>query len=537
MNNAINSHPAARPDYTGAVDGETALIDTLSQFVDLPHLIAIQHTLSKLTGIDLRLLDQTGKPLSGNADDPSRDHNTRHVAAILAEGKQIGAIDAALNTQLDRESVTRFVDLWAADVSRQCARGMQLQQRVEELDVVYTLSTLLAAHRDLQQVLDAGARSAAEVMQVKAASIRLLDAETRELVPKAVFNLSQQYLDKGPIIVEKSELYRRTLAGEVTYVQDMATDPRVLYPEDARREGLVSILASPMIYQGRAVGVIRLYTGRQRQFSRLEINMLRTVAQLLGTAIENARLNADHLEHEHMQRQLQLAADVQRRMLPAAPPDLPPFDFAARYVPSLELSGDFYDFIQLDGHMGIAIGDVAGKGVAASLLMASVRAALRAYAQDIYDLDQIIAHVNVALTRDTLDNEFATLFYGVIDPSTMRMTYCNAGHDPPLLLRDGEIQRLTRGGMIVGVDAQQQYEKGLITLQRGDLVLLYTDGLTDAQNFQCQNFGLDRVIAAMHDRADMQAHDVLSHVLWEMRRFVGLNRSVDDTTIVTIKVK
>ena len=537
MNNAINPHPAARPDHAGAVDDEADAIDTLSRFVDLPHLIAMQHTLSKLTGIDLRLIDQTGKPLSGHADDPSHDDNARHVAAILVEGKQIGAIDAALNTQLDRQSVARVVDLWAADVAQQCARGMQLQQRVEELGVVYTLSTLLAAHRDLQQVLDAGVRSAAEVMQVKAASIRLLDAETGELVPKAVFNLSQQYLDKGPILAEKSELYGRTLAGEVTYVQDMATDPRVLYPEDARHEGLVSILAAPMIYQDRPIGVIRLYTGRQRQFSRFEINMLRAVAQLLGTAIENARLNADHLEHERVQRQLRLAADVQRRMLPAAPPDLPPFDIAARYVPSLELGGDFYDFIALDGHMGIAIGDVAGKGVAASLLMASVRAALRAYAQDVYDLGEIIARVNVALTRDTLDNEFATLFYGVIDPSTMRMTYCSAGHEPPLLLRDGQIQRLTRGGMIVGIDDQQQYEKGLLTLQRGDLVLLYTDGLTDAQNFQRQHFGRDRVIAAMHDRAHAPAHDVLNHVLWEMRRFVGLNRSVDDTTIVVIKVK
>jgi sigma-B regulation protein RsbU (phosphoserine phosphatase) len=264
--------------------------------------------------------------------------------------------------------------------------------------------------------------------------------------------------------------------------------------------------------------------------------MLRAVAQLLGTAIENARLYAEHLEHERVQRQLHLAADVQRRMLPAESPDLPPFDIAARYVPSLELGGDFYDFIALDGHMGIAIGDVAGKGVAASLLMASVRASLRAYAQDVYDIDQIVARVNVALTRDTLDNEFATLFYGVIDPATMRMTYCNAGHEPPLMLRGGQIQRLSRGGMIVGIDDRQQYEKGLLTLQSGDLVLLHTDGLTDAQNFQRRSFGRDRIMAAMHDRADAPAADVLNHVLWEMRRFVGLNRSIDDTTIVAIKV-
>ena len=148
------------------------------------------------------------------------------------------------------------------------------------------------------------------------------------------------------------------------------------------------------------------------------------------------------------------------------------FDIAARYVPSFDLGGDFYDFIDLDGHVGVAVGDVVGKGVAASLLMASVRASLRAYAQDVYDLDEVISRVNHALCRDTLDNEFATLWYGVLDPSRMRLTYCNAGHEPPLLYRDGNVYTLEAGGMIVGVDPTQAYQKGLWDLKPGDCLLL-----------------------------------------------------------------
>ena len=441
---------------------------------------------------------------------------------------------AEVDYEADPAGPNQSADAGAPGASRQTLE--QLRQQVEQLNTLYQLSTLLSAHRDLQQVLDAAARSTAQVMKVKAASIRLLDDSGNELIIKAVHNLTKQYLNKGPILRDQSELYRRTLAGEIVYVEDMASDPRVLYPQDAKREGLVSILSAPMIYQDRPIGVIRLYTGRRRTFGESQVNLLRAIAQLLATAIENARLDAVRRRHEVVQSQLKLAADVQRRMLPAAMPQVPPFDVHARYEPSLELGGDFYDFIRLDGNIGVAVGDVVGKGIAASLLMASVRAALRAYAQDIYDLDEVIARVNVTMTRETLDKEFTTLFYGVLDPVSRRLTYCNAGHEPPILLRRGRVRRLEVGGMIIGIDAGQTYKKGLIELEPSDLLLIYTDGLPDAQHFDGGRFGRDRVENAMRDVADAPARDVVNHLLWEMRRYVGLNRAIDDTTIVVIRV-
>ncbi len=411
-----------------------------------------------------------------------------------------------------------------------------LREQVAQLNTLYRLSTLLAAHRDLQEVLDVAARSAAEVMHVKAASIRLLDDRGEELYIKAVHNLSDQYLSKGPVLVQDSELYRRTLEGHIEYVEDMSTDPRILYPQDARREGLVSVLAAPMIYQGRPTGVIRLYTGTTRRFSESETNLLRAIAQLLAAAIEHARLDAARREHRQIERQLHMAADVQRRMMPSTMPQVRRLDIAARYSPSFELGGDFYDFIPLEGHLGVCVGDVVGKGIAAGLLMASVRAALRAYAQDIYDLDDVISRVNVALSRETLDREFATLFYGVIDPATLRLTYCNAGHEPTLLWRQGTFTRLEEGGMIVGIDPDQKYVKRIVELQTDDVLFLYTDGLPDAQNFDQQRFGRARIEAAIQDAAGGSAHDIVNHALWQMRRYVGLNRQIDDTTIVAVKV-
>jgi sigma-B regulation protein RsbU (phosphoserine phosphatase) len=291
-----------------------------------------------------------------------------------------------------------------------------------------------------------------------------------------------------------------------------------------------------MLYQGRAIGVIRLYTEQRRRFSQAQVNLLRAIAQLLAVEIENAQLDEQQREGQRVQRQLAIAADVQRRMLPAQMPNVPGLDIAARYVPSLELSGDFYDFIEMEGRLGVCVGDVVGKGVAASLLMASVRASLRAYAQDMYDLDEIMSRVNIAMTCDTLDKEFATLFYGVYDPGTRRLAYANAGHEPPLLARDGQIIPLDVGGMIVGVDPTQKYKKALVTLSAGDMLVIYTDGLMDALNFDQKRFGRQRVYEALQQAVSMPAQNAVHHLLWEMRRFVGLNRASDDTTIVVMKI-
>jgi len=504
---------------------------------------------------------------------PGKAGSPTFVAPIVVEGKTLGSIriepmnepiepadrerlrEVVRKAGVDDEAVEQIVDaamcacgpkraagvqflyLLANSIARLCFQEHQLRQRVEEMTTLYNLTKALVGRRELQETLDAAARSAAEALKVKAASIRLLDERARELLPKAIYNLSPEYLSKGPLIVRESVIYQQALAGDVVYVEHLPTDNRVIYPDYARREGLVSMVVAPMLYQERRIGVIQLFTAEQRRFSRHEIRLLKAVAQVLAAVIENARLDAEYIESQRVQRQLHMAAKVQKRMLPHDVPHIPPFDIASRYVPSFELGGDFYDFIDLDGNLGIAVGDVVGKGIAASLLMASVRSSLRAYAQDVYDIDEIIARVNVALTRDTLDNEFATLFYGVLDPVSRRFTYCNAGHEPPLLLRNGEFVRMETGGMIVGIDAKQIYRKALLDLQPGDIMAIFTDGVVDAQSESGERFGRERVRAAMIEGARQPgAHELLNHLLWELRRFVGPTESVDDTTLVIVRV-
>ncbi|MBI1369576.1 MAG: SpoIIE family protein phosphatase [Planctomycetes bacterium] len=545
----------------------------LTEFIPAPALQRILDTFAGVTGYAAVIRDTTGQVVAKSGTGRSvtarsnalRDTLTKswsheppnvsirlgqRAIASLSLGERLpaaagafaepvtttGAPEDRLASMTPQADAVQFLYLLADTLAQVCHQGVQLRHRVEELTTLFQLSRLLSGQRSLPNVLQTIVRSVVELLNVKAAAIRLLDASRQELVIEATHNLSADYLNKGPIVLSRSELDQQALAGEVIYVANMSDDPRVMYPEDAKREGLASMLVAGMVYRGQPIGVMRIYTEKVTTFSDNRRNLVTAIAQLAAGAIHNARLDAERQEQRRIARQVQLAADVQRRLLPQKAPVMEPFDVAGVYEPCFELGGDFYDFIAFEDAMGIVVGDVVGKGVAASLLMASVRASLRAHVEDVYDLDEVMARVNVALTRDTRDNEFATVFYGTLDRHTLRLTYCSAGHDPALMYRDGAFTDLTVGGMVLGIDKHQTYEKGLVDLQPGDVLLVYSDGVTDASNFAGEKFGRERLKQAVRDMAHRPAREIVSHVLWQVRRFVGLNHRPDDMTIVAAKV-
>ncbi|MEE8170479.1 MAG: PP2C family protein-serine/threonine phosphatase, partial [Phycisphaerae bacterium] len=187
-------------------------------------------------------------------------------------------------------------------------------------------------------------------------------------------------------------------------------------------------------------------------------------------------------------------------------------------------------------NLGVVVADVVGKGVAASLMMASVRAALRSHAKSMYDIDRIIQQVNRDFCRDTLISEFVTAVYGVFSPDGSRFTYCNAGHEPSLLLRGGRITRLETGGPVLGIDPNAEFEKSVVELHSGDVILLFTDGLPEGLDFDETAYGRARVEESLRRHAALDAPEMAAQVLWDLRRFRGLADPSDDVTIVTVKV-
>jgi sigma-B regulation protein RsbU (phosphoserine phosphatase) len=564
----------------------------LTDFMDLPTLQEIQDSFAAVANVKATITDAEGKLLTQPtptreflrrqlalaadeetqtaASEGPQKEGAEYVAPIIVNNQRLGTIRMTANGALagidesklnalalkagieikqlkslatsllrakqSRPAAIQFLFLLANAIARLCFQEFQLRQRINELTAVYNVTMMLSEARDLTRVLSKTAEVVCDVMGCKASSIRLVDAEKDELVIAAVHNLSKEYLNKGRIRLSTAEIDRVALTGRgFEYVKDMATDPRVQYPQESAREGNVSMLSAGMRYKGKPIGVLRVYTSEERTFTPFQIDLLKAVAAQAAAAIENARLIAESLEAEALEKQVQLAAEVQQRMIPHTPPAVPGVELAAVYVPCYTLGGDFYDFIPLpDDNLGIVVADVSGKGVPASLIMASVRAALRAQVDNVYYLYEVLRRVNLMLYRDTRPEEFVTLFYGVLDARNRRLTYCNAGHPPGLLLRGGKLTELGSDNMVLGVDPNENYKQSVIDLKGGDSLLLYTDGLTDAANFSNQRYGRQRLNQSFQV-AD-KAETIAQAILWDLRRFVGLSKPTDDVTMIVTRI-
>lgn len=456
--------------------------------------------------------------------------------------------DAALAPS-EAKALRQALTLLALSVSEVCEAQSAVWHRLHELEALYRLSSVLTQAGDVDELLAIALDLAIDALHADAGSIGVLETESDQLVMKAARGVSREWMTSTQNLSPNAALRHAALRGEVVTVQDMRTDPRILVQGLAEKEGLYSLMSTGMLYNSRPIGLIRLYTHTPRIFSEVEQALLKSIADQSAAAIMNARLRTLREEDMRIQRQVRLAADVQRRMLPRSTPNVPRIDLAAKYSPSFELGGDFYDFIELGSSLGIVIGDVAGKGVAAALLMSAVRASLRAHAQDVYDIGEVLVRVNAALTRDTRDNEFATLWYGVIDINSLRLTYCGAGHEWPLHIRvprdraiaESDIHRLTADGMALGIDADQRYPHGMTDLAPNDIIIAFTDGLTDSSDFQQRRFGgtrLRRVLMELLTREpSASASRIVEHIFWHLRQFSGLNRRVDDVTLVVMRIK
>lgn len=475
---------------------------------------------------------------------PSTQLDPATVAEVAQEyGVDPGVlIDCAARvepwTPHHQEAVDRFADLLADMIEALYGQALEIRKQYADLSTVLGLAELLAGTRDLQEILDLTTRRIVELMPVKASALRLLDRDTGELVIQSVHNLSPAYQAKGRIILEQNPIDRAAFGGEVVYVADSRTDPRIQFPVETRAEGIVSALCASLAYRGDSVGVIRVYTGEPYTFTDADVSLLKSVGSLAAAAIINTRLYDDRRKARRIRDQIEYAGEVQRRMLPSSSPKSDHFEFAGLYYPTLELGGDLYDYVTYPGGaIGVTIADVVGKGLPAALMMASLRSALRAHVQDGATPAQIIPLLNHHMCRDTTVSEFATAVHAVFAPDGRSVTVSNAGHDPPLLLRDGQITRLGTSAFVIGVQLDEAFPAVTVPLRKGDIIVLYTDGLTEARSFAGEQYGKQRLRQSLALRRDLPIQPLARQLLWDVRRFVGLAEQTDDITIVAVRVR
>jgi phosphoserine phosphatase RsbU/P len=548
------------------IDSDHKFVHSLSTFLTDGGLARLCAEIESMVGLAVHLRDERGRRIeAADGDKPWRivetdAGDTPGCASfpLVVEGQRIGwiCLEQGEPTLSDdaRDRLEGVLDLVAATASELCADVLELRHRLAGLEVLYKLSSLMVSGLGIEEILQTTLDAAIEALELDSGSIVLLPRDAdglpttddeAELQLAASRGLSQEWLDDPRPVSCKRLFDRQIFAGQVVTVEDLMREPAVPDKQRCAAQGVASFIGAGIVFRDRLIGVIRLYGRHPRAFSKQDEAFLRSIGQQAGVAVNQASLLLVQKEERRIQRQLALASDIQTRMLPQRMPQIDGLDVAARYEPCFELGGDFYDLIERDGRLGVVIGDVVGKGVAAALLMAALRSSLRAHADEDTSLGTVLSRVNEAMCRDTLEHEFATIWFGAFDPRQNLLTYGSAGHDPPLLVRRGvkdaiEIEELAGTGLVVGVLEEQKYEQWSCRIEPGDVFVGYTDGATDATNFDGQRYGRVRLRESLARllkmEPDASAERIVEHLRWDLRRFVGLAPQKDDETIVVVRM-
>jgi sigma-B regulation protein RsbU (phosphoserine phosphatase) len=365
----------------------------------------------------------------------------------------------------------------------------------------------------------------------------LKEGSPERLVPRAV-RINHPQLLNGRMQISRGLVEMASSQRLSVLTTDAAEDPRFADRQSIIDMGLHSAMCVPLGTEGDPLGVVcaeRVFS--REPFTDDDLRLLTLLANLAGVKIENARLVEDGLTRERMERELRLAAEIQRGLLPKDRPPCGDFEIAAETVSSLHVGGDYYDFISLgDGRLGLAIADVAGKGMSASLLMASLRAALQSEVGPGVAPAFLAGKLNDFIFRSSAPNVFITFFYGELDPALGEFRYVNAGHNPPLLhSAAGGLRALEGTGLALGMLSGRIYEEGRIIVAPGDVLVLYTDGITESRNPAGEEFGPDRIVETVRARAEGRAKDILEAVFFALHEFTEGADPEDDRTLLVVK--
>jgi len=297
-----------------------------------------------------------------------------------------------------------------------------------------------------------------------------------------------------------------------------------------------SLLMVPLKHRNKLTGLFCVFN-KEEEFNQNDQRLLSIVAAQSAQIIENARLREEEKKLQKIEKELLIAREIQQGLLPKQMPQVSGFDIYGYSLPTQQVGGDYFDFLTLpDGKLGIGIADVSGKGTPAALLMANLQAALRSQALTNCAPSVGVANANRLLCQSVEKGKFATLVYGCLNPAEKKFAYVNAGHNPPFVFSGSEVVTLDKGGLLLGMLEDAAYEQGEVSLKSGDLLVMYTDGVTEAINETEAQFEDERLIRVVRENIPKPAKQIAELIIKEVKAFQGLQPQSDDITLVIVKV-
>ena len=323
------------------------------------------------------------------------------------------------------------------------------------------------------------------------------------------------------------------LSGKPFISHDVRKEPRYINA----RARTHSEMVAPIISNHEVIGVFDLESDELNAYTKDDLDVLMLLSSQVAIIIEKVMLHEQLIEKQRLETQLEIARQVQLQLLPPRDPQLEGFDISGYNFPTEEVSGDYYDWVRIyEDQIGIVIADVSGKGVPAALLMAFLRASLRAASHIGYAPHISMSKVNYLLCESIERNQFVTAFYGILDATNRTLAYSNAGHNPPLLMdADGKARFEERGGVPLGMFRDSRYYEYYATIDPGQVLVLYTDGVTEAMNPAGEDYGRDRLVDAVRRCRDLSAREMIDFIHRDVVEWTDGLGLTDDVTFFIVK--
>jgi sigma-B regulation protein RsbU (phosphoserine phosphatase) len=414
----------------------------------------------------------------------------------------------------------------------------ELQRRNTVLSILTRTTASLVSHRPLPELFELLLNILFEAVPADRAAILLLEGSP----PSPVVRASRSR--EGPPITRVSRSIARRVIAETraVIIPNILEDDALRSQDSILSTGIRSAVCVPLWYTPRegdpdqVIGLVYLDTLRKtHSFEKDDLHILTAIANVAAAKIENVRLLEESLEKRRMDEDMERAADIQRRLLPPGPPEVPGYDILGSNKPCLTVGGDYYDFMLDGGHVLMALGDVSGKGTGAALLMAVLRAAVRAHWQE-GSMAESIERINNTVCQNVPEGKYVTFFAARLHAASGRLAYVNAGHNAPLVVRaDGAIERLEEGGMVLGMFQGVPYAEGEVEMRPGDLVIVFSDGVTETFDPNGEEFGEGRLVDTLVGCRSLSAPDVEKEVLKALDGFAKGAKATDDRTLLLVK--
>jgi sigma-B regulation protein RsbU (phosphoserine phosphatase) len=414
---------------------------------------------------------------------------------------------------------------------------LKIKSDYKSMAVLNEVSKALVLHQPLHELLERIMDLISEYLPMDRGVLMLKEGNPPQMIAKVPRIINKNLL-RQKILVSQSIISLVLDNHSSVLTADAQTDDRLKMKESIIKSNIHSAMCVPLWNNREIIGVI--YADRislLEQFTEDDLRMMTLLSNLAAVKIENSRAVEKAIEIEKFQKELALAAQIQKDFLPKKNPVCDRLDIAWMFIPCNQVGGDYYDFISIDPcRLALIVADVSGKGISAALLMASLRAALIAEVGPQFRLENVAAKLNDFVHSSSAPNRFISCFVCDLDMTTGQLRYVNAGHNPPIIIsKDSKVRRLDPTGFCLGMFPSVSYDVAEVTVDKGETVVLYTDGITDARNSANKDFGEDTLISLLKKSAKKPAAEIVSKVNAELGSFSSGVDAFDDMTLIVLK--